>query len=389
MRRALTLLLGAGAVLLAPTAQGAPHAISPHVIVSAHRGRSAYAPENTMTAFRNAVRLGADQLETDTQLTSDGHLVLIHDDTLDRTTSCTGTVQSRPLAQLEACDAGWWWTPGQGVTDVAATAPHPLRGTGIRVPEAHELLDYVRSLGAGDTHTISIEIKDQPGEANFDPTGTATAQVLVPLIEASGLKDRTIVQSFWPAALTVVKAMDHSIKTQLLTVFATTPYLAYAIANGDEIIAPDSTQPDFTSTFVAAAHAAGKLVIPYTPDTAADLTATAVTGVDGEITNFPACLLDLEGRARPVQLLPATSLAAGSGPVAACQGGPLTPLPAKAPTPAPSPAAQIPEPLPRPPALAAPGRGLAATGLDRRFAGGALLLSVVGLGLMRRRRCDA
>ncbi|MBW3659978.1 MAG: glycerophosphodiester phosphodiesterase, partial [Actinobacteria bacterium] len=61
------------------------------VVVSAHRGGAAYAPENTMVAFRNAVRLGVDQLEADTQLTADGRLVLIHDDTVDRTTDCSGS----------------------------------------------------------------------------------------------------------------------------------------------------------------------------------------------------------------------------------------------------------------------------------------------------------
>ena len=100
----------------------------PGPLVSAHRGGAAYAPENTMPAFDNAVRLGVDQLETDTQLTADGRLVLLHDDRLDRTTDCTGTVASRTWAEIEPCDAAYWWTPGQGVTVPDPTAPHPLRG---------------------------------------------------------------------------------------------------------------------------------------------------------------------------------------------------------------------------------------------------------------------
>src|SRR3546814_17318593 len=59
-------------------------------------------PENTMTAFANAARLGVDELEMDTQLTADGELVVIHDDTLDRTTNCSGSVGAMTLADIEA-----------------------------------------------------------------------------------------------------------------------------------------------------------------------------------------------------------------------------------------------------------------------------------------------
>jgi len=323
-RRRLPLLLATlwAAAVTTPAAAAAPSdpapVLPPTLVVSAHRGGSGYAPENTMTAYRNAVRIGADQLETDTQLTSDGKLVLIHDASLDRTTDCTGNVQDLTLVQVQACDAGYWWTPGQGTTVVDVTPPHPLRATGIHVPEARELFDYVASLGGPDTHSISIEIKDIPGEANFDPTGMHTAAVLVPLIKASGLKARTIVQSFYPPALTYVRSLDPDIKTQLLTVGAASPYLAYGVVGGEDIVSPDSTSPDLTTQFVTAAHTVGKQVIPYTPDTRAALTSTGRKGVDGEITNFPACLLELEGRAHPVQLLPAASLAAGSGPVPTC-----------------------------------------------------------------------
>ena len=311
------LLCGGGAVTALPADADAP-VLPSSIVVSAHRGGSGYAPENTMTSFRNAVRIGADQLETDTQLTADGHLVLIHDGTVDRTTSCTGNIQDLTLAQAEQCDAGYWWTPGQETTVPDATLPHPVRGTGIRIPEAHELFDYVAGLGSADTHTISIEIKDQPGDKSLDVTGMNTANVLVPLIESSGLKARTIVQSFYPPALTYVKQLDPSITTQLLTLGAATPYLAYAVADGQDIISPDSTQSDVTASFVTAAHAAGKRVIPYTPDTRQDLTTTGLKSVDGEITNYPACLLELEGRTHPAQLLPASSVTAGAGPVPPC-----------------------------------------------------------------------
>src|SRR3546814_14626727 len=87
-----------------------------------------------MTAFANAARLGVDELEMDTQLTADGELVVIYDATLDRTTNCSGSVGALTLADIEACDAAYWFAPGQHVTVPADGRDHPLRGHGIHIP---------------------------------------------------------------------------------------------------------------------------------------------------------------------------------------------------------------------------------------------------------------
>lgn len=276
-------------------------------IVSAHRGGAAYAPENTMAAFENAVRLGVDQLEADTQLSADGVLVLIHDDTLDRTTDCSGTVSSRRYAEIAACDAAFWFSPGQPTTVPSSDAPHPLRGRGVIVPTADALFEYLRELGAAAPE-LSIEIKDIPGESNFDATGETVAAALVPRIQAYRLQSKTIVQSFWPAAIDAVKRLDPSIRTQFLTTSSTgqTAYqgLAYASTRGHDVVAPNFQSPDFNADFVGAAHDAGKAVIPWTADTAADLVAVAATGVDGIISNFPACLLQQQKRLRSGRIAP-------------------------------------------------------------------------------------
>jgi glycerophosphoryl diester phosphodiesterase len=269
-----------------------------------------------MYAYRNAVRIGADQMETDSWLTADGVLVLIHDQTLDRTTSCSGDVTSYTFKDLQKCDAGWWWTPGQGTTTPVATAPHPLRGLGIRVPAAADLFGFIRSLGPRDRHTINIEIKD--------PDFVKPTQALVALIEHSGLKQRTIVQSFYPPALDYVKQLDPTITTALLTEGTTTPYLAYSIPDGHEWVSPSNGDVDLSATVVALAHAAGKKVIPWTPDSRADLTTTGRMGVDALITNYPGCLLQLEGRPIPAELLPAASRARHAGHIALCSGEPQT-----------------------------------------------------------------
>ena len=101
--------------------------------VIAHRGASASAPENTLAAFELAVQQGADAFELDVRLTRDGAPVVIHDTTLERTTSLTGLVRARTLAELRMADAGHWYTPDAGRT-------MPCRVQGIRIPTLAEVL---------------------------------------------------------------------------------------------------------------------------------------------------------------------------------------------------------------------------------------------------------
>ena len=121
-----------------PAAEGEPLPMNPLLDLSAHpviahRGASAYAPENTLPAFDMAARQGADAFELDVRLTKDGAAVVIHDATLERTTGMTGPVRARNLAELRSADAGRWFTPDRGRT-------LPFRGTGVRIPALAEVL---------------------------------------------------------------------------------------------------------------------------------------------------------------------------------------------------------------------------------------------------------
>ena len=105
--------------------------------VIAHRGASAYAPENTIPSFELAVRQGADALELDVRLSRDGAPVVIHDATLDRTTDLTGPVRGRTLAELRAADAGFRFTPDRGHS-------FPFRLGEARIPTLAEVQEAVR-----------------------------------------------------------------------------------------------------------------------------------------------------------------------------------------------------------------------------------------------------
>jgi glycerophosphoryl diester phosphodiesterase len=102
--------------------------------VIGHRGAAGHAPENTLESFREAMRLGAEVLELDVHLTADGHVVVMHDPRVDRTTDGNGPVAAMTLSQVQALDAGARWSRDGGRT-------HPWARRGVRVPTLHALLE--------------------------------------------------------------------------------------------------------------------------------------------------------------------------------------------------------------------------------------------------------
>lgn len=86
------------------------HLLSPdRILTVAHRGASGYAPEHTLASYKLATKMNADYLELDLQMTKDGHLIVMHDETVDRTTNGTGWVKDLTLAEIKQLDAGAWF----------------------------------------------------------------------------------------------------------------------------------------------------------------------------------------------------------------------------------------------------------------------------------------
>jgi glycerophosphoryl diester phosphodiesterase len=277
VRRAALLLL-----VLAIVAPLEAHA-APAPPVYAHRGGAGIAPENTMGAFRTSHRLYGKRgvwLELDTQLTSDGVLVVMHDDSLDRTTNCTGKVIEHTAAEVTSCDAsrsfeGW-------------TRPEPV-----------PTLEQVLREGRRHRWRLSVEIKNIPGEANFDPAGTAVADALLDLVTRTRFPTgRLVVQSFWPASLETVERGAPTIATALLTTsqlpgappgvgFTVGSNALFATARGYEIVSPDEASVDLGAESVGAAQALGRQVVVWTIDDPGRMAQVAAFGVDGIITNRP------------------------------------------------------------------------------------------------------
>jgi glycerophosphoryl diester phosphodiesterase len=116
----------------------------PRPRVFGHRGAAGLAPENTIVSFERAVRDGAAVLELDVHATRDGVVVVIHDDTLDRTTNGSGAVRQLDFAELRRHDAGFRFE---------SDGEHPFRGRGVRVPSLEEILELFPSM------PLNIEIK--------------------------------------------------------------------------------------------------------------------------------------------------------------------------------------------------------------------------------------
>lgn len=147
---------------------GRPYLAGAPMLV-AHRGGAGLAPENTLAAFRSAVEdWGADMLELDVRLTADGHVVVIHDATVDRTTDGSGAVAELTLDELRRLDAGYRFVDGEGRTS--------FRDKGVTVPTLEELMDACPSVW------LNVEAKE-----------ARVAGPLVDLVRRKGETHRVLV----------------------------------------------------------------------------------------------------------------------------------------------------------------------------------------------------
>lgn len=144
----------------------------------AHRGGALEAPENTLVAFGHAQTVGAAMVELDVHLTADGHVVVLHDETVDRTTDGSGRVRTLTLEQVRQLDAGYRYSPDG--------ASYPFRGLGVRVPTLEEVFQ------AYPDAPLIIEMKvDEP----------RLAAEVARLVETYGAAGRVVVSSFHQGVL--------------------------------------------------------------------------------------------------------------------------------------------------------------------------------------------
>jgi len=272
-----------------PVLQGGP-------LLIAHRGGLALAPENTLPAFEQAISdWAADMIELDVHATADGRCVVIHDDTVDRTTDGTGAVADMTLAQLREFDAGYRFTRDGGLT-------HPFRGRGIRIPTIEEVLETTTGV------RLTIELKSAAAQAPlFDALRRMGA---MDRVVVAGQHDayRTMIHEFpGPVSASMEQFRRFVIMYRLrLAAFYRPPFAVAQV--------PDSWQgKDYLEPgMIAALRAHGVPVHVWTVNETQRMSKFLADGADGIITDRPDRLAALLTRkyGRP----PAPAAVRGAGP---------------------------------------------------------------------------
>jgi glycerophosphoryl diester phosphodiesterase len=229
-------------------------------LVIAHRGASSYAPENTMAAFDLALQLGVSHLELDVHTTGDGHVVVVHDETLERTTNGSGPVGSSTLAALTALDAGSWFDP---------------RFADARIPTLGDVLDRYRARAH-----LHVELKGHAADLT---------QRAVDLVRRHGMVGQVTITSFQRTRLEETRACAPELPTGWLVSQVTDTVIAQGRATGLTQLCPraDTVTPDL----VGRLHAEGFVVRAWGVATEELMRRVVTAGADGMTVNFPDKLL--------------------------------------------------------------------------------------------------
>jgi len=229
----------------------------------AHRGASRHAPENTLAAFRMALEQGVPAVECDVRPTQDGHLVVIHDSTVDRTTNGLGVVSEMRLEALRRLDAGRWFA---------------AEFAGERIPLLEEVLELVRGRAL-----IQIEMKNDP-----TPYHGIVAQVL-DTVGRQGVQDQVLVMSFDHQCMRAVRSLSSEIATGILYAARLVDAPAVARAAGADALCLEWTYLD--QEVVTQARAAGLGICVWTVDDEPVFRRCRELGVDAVASNDLQLLL--------------------------------------------------------------------------------------------------
>jgi glycerophosphoryl diester phosphodiesterase len=226
-------------------------------VIFAHRGASAYAPENTMAAFKKAIELGSGGIELDVHRTKDGQIVVIHDEAIDRTSDGRGKVKEMTLPELLRFDFGSWFSDDY---------------VGERIPTLEQVMEYLHDFDG----ILNIEIKE---------AATGIESAVVALINKYGMRDKVIISSFDHYILFGFKEFDDGIKTGALFMENLYEPWNYVKRFGASAIHPfyRSVNPEI----IKQCRTNGIDVNVFTVDRADDIKMFAEVGASGIITNVP------------------------------------------------------------------------------------------------------
>lgn len=229
--------------------------LSQKVLNTAHRGASGHAPENTLAAFAKAIELGADFCELDVQETSDGVLIVNHDNGYKRTGGTDKNVWETSYKETKQFDMGVWYKP---------------EFKGEKLPRFDEVIDLVKG-----KIKLNIELKTNGHQLKL-------AEKVVELLTQKDFLEDCIITSFDISLITKVKELNPKIKAGYI--FGKMPAVDVFAANIDLLSANSAL---VTKEFVEKAHKAGKEVHVWTVNEISDMKNLISLGVNSIITNYP------------------------------------------------------------------------------------------------------
>jgi len=236
--------------------------------IIAHRGGAKLAPENTLAAFKNAINIGVDMIEIDVHLSKDSNIIVIHDNTLDRTTDGTGKIKNLSLAEIKSYDAGFWFSKDY---------------ENEKVPTLSEVLETING-----KVILLIEIKD--GDERYP----GLEKKIVEAVKKYDAVKWVIVQSFNKSSIIRIKKIYPELVTFYLS-GKTFEVLFSEIEEKMKLNEKVKKQFDgiaahhsvLDSEKVAILHKAGFNVFTYTVNEPKDMKKNIEIGVDGIITDSP------------------------------------------------------------------------------------------------------
>ncbi len=249
-------------------------------LVMAHRGGGGLWPENTLYAFERAAEMGVDVIETEIHSTADNNLVFIHDETVDRTTNGTGTVNSLTLKELKEFDAGYNWTADGGRT-------FPFRGKGITVPTLEEVFTALPNT------RINIDMKQ------INPS---LAAPLCEMINSFDMAKKVMVASFNTRAINDFRRACSGVATSASRREVTLFFLMNLVFLGAayrpgchalQIPEYSSGLHVLTKRFLQTARSLKLKVHVWTVNEAKDMRRLLQLGVDGIVTDYPDQLISV------------------------------------------------------------------------------------------------
>lgn len=235
-------------------------------MVFAHRGAKKYAPENTIAAFELAVEQGADSIELDAKLSADNEVMVIHDQTVDRTTNGKGKVNGLTLAELKQLDAGSFFDP---------------RFSGEPIPTLDDVFESV-----GKKTFINVEL------TNYASRNDALVPLVIEIVKRHGLQGSVLFSSFFPVNLRRALALLPEVPVGLLAwdgVIGTINRSAIYLGLSPKIVHP--YLKDVNDRLMERERKRGRRVHVWTVNEESDLLKMKDLGVDGVFTDDPVTAL--------------------------------------------------------------------------------------------------